>query len=457
MTTQTFTIQAEKDLRFTEIEALIVKVTHRCNLDCSYCYEDITKTGNDMELSVFKKLVDKVLSSTNKKSVQFIFHGGEPTLVNDSWYAEAIPYALDIAKQFCKQVTFGLQSNLVRLTKEKIELFKKFKISVGVSIDGPSNMQESMRGKANLVCRNFKKLQEEQISSGILMTINQSNFDKFDTIMKWLENEMHVSDVKINVVSAVGKGYSLFDLKPEQIFEAQYSILEYMINTKGRKVIEQNLERELRRFFATDIERSKMSKSLCNERNCGAGKRVVGITPTGDILPCGRFQWNDESYFLSKLNSEPMEHDVHSEAVYKFHSLVPENWLNCDVCEAKKVCNFGCQSFIARSKSKINVECLPTKMRYEYYVKNSDRLRELFEFIKLRNQLKREALDYTDTYNDGPSPYNDYADSNYADYSDKGSQLFPKMTLDYTDTYSDGPSPYNDYYDSNYADYSDKG
>jgi uncharacterized radical SAM superfamily Fe-S cluster-containing enzyme len=34
-----------QDFRFSNIDALIIKVTKRCNLDCEYCYEKITKSG----------------------------------------------------------------------------------------------------------------------------------------------------------------------------------------------------------------------------------------------------------------------------------------------------------------------------------------------------------------------------------------------------------------------------
>lgn len=42
-----------QDARFHNVESLIVKITHRCNLDCAYCYEHITK-GSDMPLEVLR-------------------------------------------------------------------------------------------------------------------------------------------------------------------------------------------------------------------------------------------------------------------------------------------------------------------------------------------------------------------------------------------------------------------
>lgn len=453
MRTSTIAVATPKDLRFAEIEALIVKVTHRCNLDCSYCYEDVTKTGKDMELSVFRKLVDRVFESIEKETVQFIFHGGEPTLVSNDWYEEAINYAISVSEKYNKRATFSIQTNLVRLTDDKIALFKKYKIGIGVSIDEPSGFGDSMRGKSNMAIRNFKRLQKEKVAAGILMTINQANYNMFEAIMNWLETEMLVDNVKVNVVSSVGKGDSLFDLLPEQIFEAQHSILEYMLKTKGKKVIEKNLERDLRRFFATDEQRNMMSKTLCNEKGCGAGKRVLGITPNGEILPCGRFQWNDNSHFLSNIENEASKDNIHSNKVYKFHTSVPENWLNCESCQAKKICNYGCQAFIVRSKSKINVECLPTKMKYDFFENNAEKLKEILEFMTLRSNVKK-ALKYKDSYHDVKEPYND---SDYRDSIDTETvnRRVSMASIDYTDTYNDGPEPYNDYADSNYADYTD--
>lgn len=370
-----------QDKRFRNISTLIVKVTHRCNLDCLYCYEHITKKGEDMSIETFKRLTDKALQNSSQKEILFLFHGGEPSLLPNEWYEEAINYARAQAHRHLKKVKFSMQTNLLGVSDSKIEMYKKFQIQLGVSLDGTENAEATMRGGENRVFQNFLKIKKSGVKAGILTTINHSNFDKFAQICDFLANQAQVRDFKANVVTSVGRGYGLQSLKAEQIFEAQVAILEYMIQTKGQKLLEHNLSVEIRRFFASEAERNTMPATLCHEKRCGAGETVLGVTPQGNLLPCGRFQWNDEDYFLGNMQEESADYQEFNEKINQFHNLVPQTWYDCDTCPARKVCGFGCQAFIVRSQAQANVDCLPTKMRYQYYQRNKIRLEPVYEAI----------------------------------------------------------------------------
>ena len=377
----TLNLKKQEDIRFLNIATLIVKVTHRCNLDCAYCYENITKTGQDMSLNTFQDLADKVLLNSRQKEILFLFHGGEPSLISNDWYEQAIHYALTLAKKVGKTAIFSMQSNLLFLNPSKIALYKKYNIHLGISLDGTEN-HGTMRGGENKVFQNYLKGIEAGLRIGILTTINQANFDKFDQICEFIHLKTSSKSFKANVVSPVGRGLELPSLKAEQVFMAQSSILQYMIKTKG-EFIEDNLRTEIIRFFATEDERKNMPSTLCHEKQCGAGTTVLGVTPQGDLLPCGRFQWNDDSYFLGYLQTPDRSkaEKGFQKKLEQFHALVPENWYDCDNCAAKKICGFGCQAFIVRSKTKANVDCLPTKMKYRFFQENKDKLKIVYEKI----------------------------------------------------------------------------
>lgn len=423
------------DARFQNVGTLVVKVTHRCNLDCLYCYEHITK-GGDMSLETFQSLVNEVLSNTQQNCVMFLFHGGEPTLMSDIWFTEAVSYARSKAEALGKRTKFSVQSNILMMSESKIALFRELGIQLSASLDGPSNLPNAMRQRAEVALRTYNRAKEVGLSAGVLMTINHSNFNHFLEICRWLENEVQVKDFKANVVSSVGRGIELPDLRPEQIFQSYRDILEYMIATNGQGVIEDNLSLEILRFFATSEERSLMPIELCRNKQCGAGERVLGVTPEGKLLPCGRFQWDDEKYFLGSVNDDISCEDVlvaFESAVSQFHNLVPENWYNCSSCEASDICSYGCQAFIVRSKLKANIDCIPTKMRYSYYLQNRDRLLPVYEAIRTRQRKRNPFAIYN--YTDHP-----YADGGgYADkYADKYSDLYKDSYTDsYTDEYSD--------------------
>jgi uncharacterized protein len=358
----------------THISTLIVKVTHRCNLDCLYCYENITKQGEDMSLPTFAHLAKRVLQESQKHEITFLFHGGEPLLLPNRWYEEAIETAQNLAYEYQKKVKFTMQTNLLGLTEAKIELLQKYNISVGVSFDGV--MEDTMRGGEAKVLQNFLRLRQARISAGILTTINAQNYQHFDKICHFLHKQIGIRTFKANVVTPVGAGYTMEALEASQIFEAQHAIIEYMLQTEGRALIESNLLREIQRYFMTEAQRLREPTTLCHEKRCGAGSSVVGITPQGDITPCGRFAWNESQYFLGNIRQE--ENLTYQTEVNRFHALVPQNWYDCHDCSAKRICGFGCQAFIVRSHTKANVDCLPTKMRYAYYEAHKDQLQKVF-------------------------------------------------------------------------------
>lgn len=401
------------DFRFSNVETLVVKVTRRCNLDCAYCYENITKEG-DMSIETFKLLAQKVIESTTNSVINFLFHGGEPTLLPNSFYEQAVEYANDLAEKYDKKARYSMQTNLLFLTSDKLALFKRYKFSIGASIDGPADIYETMRKGSDKFTRNYFNAIENGVKVGLLATINQSNFDQYDTILNWLQTTLNVKSFKANNVYSVGTGHNLPDMKPEQIFLAQKTIVDYLIKTRGFEVIEDNIKWQLEWFFRDNDHKNT---SLCHSQKCGAGSRVLGITTTGEILPCGRFQWNDKDYYLGTLQTENI--DFNSK-IADFHSLVPQNWYDCNNCEAKKICGYGCQAFITRSKSQANVECLPTKMLYTYFKQNEIILKDIFETMKSRHFVKAGYGDRGGEYSD--QSYKDYNDDKgtYKDYSDSG-------------------------------------
>lgn len=427
----------KQDFRFQNIETLIVKVTHRCNMSCSYCYEDIIN-GSDMDLHVFYHLVDKAFENTTSPSINFILHGGEPTLMKNEWFNLAVEYAEKKALSCNKRCDFSLQTNLLNVSEAKLNLFKYLNIKLGVSLDGPSKIGKTMRGREDKVLENYFLARELGLKVGVLMTINQSNYSQFDLILDWLENDLKINHFKANIIYPVGKGINLDSLYPEQIFEANHQIYNYLINTKGEKVIEENSTLELFRFFSET--EGNQRDTICHEKVCGAGKKVLGVTPKGDILPCGRFQWNDDTYFLGTLFEDYDTGKNYSDRVSDFHSLVPENWYDCQNCQAKKICSFGCQAFIVRSKARANIDCLPTKMRFAFIQANKDKLYPVYQTLKDRLGMTSPTPEnYTDIYTPP------YKDSTTTDDDDKPTARFRNLSKEhiltgYFDSYSDSYS-----------------
>src|SRR5262245_29750970 len=93
------------DRRFENLNCLILKITHRCNLDCRYCYESIANMPHsDMPQDVLQTVVRIALANSRRPVVGFIFHGGEPTLLPISWLEAAFAFIREQAAIYGKEV-----------------------------------------------------------------------------------------------------------------------------------------------------------------------------------------------------------------------------------------------------------------------------------------------------------------------------------------------------------------
>jgi uncharacterized protein len=77
-------------------------------------------------------------------SVRIIFHGGEPLMLRKQQFAEICQAFIDALKSVCL-LYFSLQTNAMLIDDGWLALFSRFKISVGVSLDGPEGVNDRYR------------------------------------------------------------------------------------------------------------------------------------------------------------------------------------------------------------------------------------------------------------------------------------------------------------------------
>jgi uncharacterized protein len=132
---------------------VILKVTERCNIACTYCY--FFFAGNDshaehpslLKRDVFLSTVDflaNALEEHRLDRIQVDFHGGEPLLVKPdyfAWMCETLRERLSA----CPELVLAIQTNAMLINDTWIELFGRYDIQVGVSIDGPPDYNDRFR------------------------------------------------------------------------------------------------------------------------------------------------------------------------------------------------------------------------------------------------------------------------------------------------------------------------
>jgi uncharacterized protein len=114
--------------------------------------------------------------STNQKLASLAFHGGEPTLIGikrfESWCNKAMTFLGDIAK-----VKLVIQTNGALINQAWAELFRKYDVQVGISMDGPQQLHDTFRidqkghGSYDSIMRGLMALREAEVPFGILAVV----------------------------------------------------------------------------------------------------------------------------------------------------------------------------------------------------------------------------------------------------------------------------------------------
>jgi len=131
---------------------VVFKISERCNLKCDYCYFFF---GGDETWKLHPPMVPqqviedlggfaaRAARDYGLKVIALIFHGGEPLLMKRSRFAEMCDALRGYENGF--HFAFGLQTNGVLVDDEWISLFERYKVSVGVSLDGTRAINDQHR------------------------------------------------------------------------------------------------------------------------------------------------------------------------------------------------------------------------------------------------------------------------------------------------------------------------
>lgn len=226
-------IYIEKFLEEKKSITLMLKIVgNSCNLKCEYCYENGNKSYNNIfSLNEIKKNLEQF---KNYKNIFLVFHGGEPLLTPKNLFKEIMEY---VTKEFFGKLNIQIQTNGTLIDEEWIEIFKKYKknLSISVSLDpvGKKDLRK-IKDRENIFS-NLERLQEELSNVGIISVVHQYNKDDFINFIEYLQ--------LINIKSLTINKYRVVDKKVNiSVTESQYNklleqILEYWIKSESYKNI----------------------------------------------------------------------------------------------------------------------------------------------------------------------------------------------------------------------------
>jgi uncharacterized protein len=378
---------------------IFLNVTHRCTLDCGYCYGDGgTYFGSEVDLSLdsAKDAVDFLLSASgDSKECNITFFGGEP-LLNFERIKEVVDYSRERAAQFDKKVHYCITTNGTLLRDEIIDYLIEERFAVTFSIDGPKKIQDINRpfkGDSNKSCYDaiypsikkfLKKAEENELPVFFRATVTAPSIENLEEVFTYLYTLVGDNKFFFDYYETDGNGPShlVIDDTLLQTFrqKLRHSI-EPIKEELLQKIKKKTLAEELGEKFDNTAYRNKLAlfferpfnflvkKNKRNHHCTSPGVTCVGVSAEGDIFPCHRFV----GYKETRLGNVKDGYDRDS-WLKTFSRANIYNSSRCRTCWARYYCGGNCPAvnYFVNSDLLLNdgiesepVHCRVTKIIFE--------------------------------------------------------------------------------------------
>lgn len=359
-------------------------VTSLCNMNCLYCSQVPKQANNSknnfLDLKTSKKYVDLIFSNSKQSLINIVFHGGEPTLQDITWYESLIGYIESQAEKYNKKIDLTMQSNCMKISNEFIDLIKKKDITVGASLDGPPHINNQTRKNGETVINNIIRLKEIDCLGGVICVITELNCDSIEEILSFFE-EFELISISFNIFYSVGNGKRLQPLSAQKIFGVYKKTYEYMRSTRGKKIKERSVSIMLSKYLKP-FEKEKMLCNLsCYSPFCHAGILTIICDMEGNLFPCGCSDFS--KYKLGSIYS--LNRDLYIKKLKLLHKTNERYNKCCMNCFANSICSFSCPAFREEDPVTEKNLCEATKMFYRFLESEKP---ETIEEIVLNSKLQ---------------------------------------------------------------------
>ena len=347
------------------IHVVVKPIGPVCNLNCEYCFylekQALFGSGEQyrMTKSILARFIDNYISSQPTPVVEFVWQGGEPTLLGIDFFRRVIELQKPYAGQ--KTISNSLQTNGTLLTDEWCEFLKEHNFMVGISLDGPKKIHDRYRcdrkGKGSFakVMQGLRLLQKHNIEYNVLACVTRETanqpldvyrffrdegieFIQFSPVVERLPDErsaqygLHLAGPPALDSVALQTQVTPWTVIPEEYGDFLIAIFEEWVHHDVGKVFVMNFE------WAINAWIGNPSPVCIHAKTCG---RSLVMEHNGDVFACDHCVY--PHYRLGNIMSSRIDAMVEKSlesglGVFK-ESALPSRCQECDVLAA---CHGGC-------------------------------------------------------------------------------------------------------------------
>ena len=326
------------------LTTLVMNVTSKCNLSCTYCYEygedklsEASTKPRFMDEATARKSVDFMFAeSEDSPVVHLTFFGGE-TLMNFKVLKSSLAYARERAAELGKTVEPSLTTNATLLREEIIDWIVANDVGVTVSMDGDREQQDKFRvfndgmGSYDIMIPNVKMLIDRHKSKpvGARVTLTKQNLDVLG-IYKHLRDEVGFWEVGFApVTTSWQRDYAIQDDGFREMLGAFQQL--------AHQWLEFTLAGKHHGFTNVRSTLQEIHKGMSKAYPCGAGLGLMGVATDGDVALCHRFAGSDSHKLGTVFDGIDRGHQ---DAFFDTHHIDAKT--DCAKCWARPICAGGC-------------------------------------------------------------------------------------------------------------------
>lgn len=300
-----------------------------CLAHCLYCFGP--NMGPVMNESTLAAALDWI--ETIRRPAQplaLTLHGGEPLLAGLGWYEHAL---MQIRKRLGPQLRLSLQSNLWLLDDAFCEVFREYNVSLGTSLDGPSDINDAQRGAGyfSQTMRGIETARRHGIDVGVICTFTGASALRWQDVFNFFLAERLSFSIH-GVISTLGHEISkVFALTADAFANLLIDMFDCYLEHVARIRIP---------TFDQMMRGMTSNCSICIFSPCLG--RYLSISSNGGIYPCNRFTPHF-TWQLGMVQQRPTIKELSQtppwQSLLKRQSEVKHD---CGDCSYFANCNGGC-------------------------------------------------------------------------------------------------------------------
>ena len=336
---------------YYDINSVVFKITDKCNLGCRYCYRLNSNTRinrNAIDYSIIQRTLESILAFKTDlyaryeihkvPHINFIWHGGEPMLAGIQMF-ESILRIQDLHKDSGLKINNIIQTNGTLIDHNFIDLFKRHDFTVGISIDGPHEIQDIHRCMAggtssfDATLRGINLLNDNGINWSAIAVINKEYVGHEQEIYNFFR-EVHPKEIDFTPSFLHNSEFTLNNQDyanfMNRMFDLWIQDLDSCFSIRYLKDL----------MYKMGYLRIKDKKSIICDLS-GKCHRNISIFTNGDVYSCECLNTLKDNRIGNIMESE-ISDMIHGKRFKELSQQTNEIHPDCISCRDFPICKAGC-------------------------------------------------------------------------------------------------------------------